>query len=337
MVKVIIFLQFQKYLPPISYAVVGAPVSAEDRQCFFYFGEKMYLCPAIKRSTMEVPKYLLRRKYQLESVLFIVLFSVIFMLVYQPFSVTAWFGLSPAPRLFMTLCFYLVAISIMLLSKQLFAYFHAERELSVRVYLLWIAAEFILIALTYTAFTAAFDLSGTALTLPLVGRIILCVSLILAIPYTLITLYTAYRAQKEELNLMRFEQEQQNEPPKSRLIRFSDNNGVPKMAVEESALYYIESQDNYVRIYYELDGRLESYMLRCKTQTLEESLLGTSLMRCHRSYIVNMRKISRFKHEHERAKITLSHPSAKPIPVSKSYCKQLSELLENYLSRPEQG
>ena len=294
---------------------------------YFIFRRKMLTFAPKKSSTMEVPKFMLRRKYQLESVFFIVLFSVIFMVVYQPFSATAWFGLSPAPRLFVTLCFYLVAIAILVLSKQLFAYFHAERTLSVRTYLLWIAAEFVLIALTYTAFTAAFELSGSTLTLPLVGRIILCVSLILAIPYALITLYTAYRAQKEELNLMRLEQEQQQERPTSRLIRFSDNNGIPKMAVEESALYYIESQDNYVRIYYELDEKLVSYMLRCKTQTLEESLLGTSLMRCHRSYIVNTQKINCFKNGHERGKITLSHPAAKPIPVSKSYHKQLTELL----------
>ena len=213
---------------------------------YFIFRRKMLTFAPKKSSTMEVPKFMLRRKYQLESVFFIVLFSVIFMVVYQPFSATAWFGLSPAPRLFVTLCFYLVAIAILVLSKQLFAYFHAERTLSVRTYLLWIAAEFVLIALTYTAFTAAFELSGSTLTLPLVGRIILCVSLILAIPYALITLYTAYRAQKEELNLMRLEQEQQQERPTSRLIRFSDNNGIPKMAVEESALYYIESQDSII-------------------------------------------------------------------------------------------
>ena len=82
-----------------------------------------------------------------------------------------------------------------------------------------------------------------------------------------------------------------------------------------------------MRIYYELDEKLVSYMLRCKTQTLEESLLGTSLMRCHRSYIVNTQKINCFKNGHERGKITLSHPAAKPIPVSKSYHKQLTELL----------
>ena len=92
---------------------------------YFIFRRKMLTFAPKKSSTMEVPKFMLRRKYQLESVFFIVLFSVIFMVVYQPFSATAWFGLSPAPRMFVTLCFYLVAIAILVLSKQLFAYFHA--------------------------------------------------------------------------------------------------------------------------------------------------------------------------------------------------------------------
>lgn len=278
---------------------------------------------------MEVPKFMLRRKYLMESVFFVALFSVIFMVLYKPFSDTTWFGFMPTERAVVTLCFYIVAIAILLISKFLFAYFHTERSLSLPVYLWWIGAEFVLIALLYTAFTAAFGLHGTTLTLSLIGRIILCVSLILAIPYALLTLYTAYRAQKEELNLMRLKHTQQehvtNQP--SRLIHFADNNGVMRMSVDEDALYYIESQDNYVRIYYELEGKLVSYMLRCKTQTLEEILLGTSLIRCHRSYIVNVRKISCYKHGHDRAKITLQHESAKPIPVSKSYYRQVTDLV----------
>ena len=100
------------------------------------------------------------------------------------------------------------------------------------------------------------------------------------------------------------------------------------MSIDVESLYYVESQDNYVRIYYELEGKLVSYMLRCKTQTIEEMLAGTSLIRCHRSHIVNTNKVKLYKKEHDRAKIFLSHPSAKPIPVSKSYFRAGTELIE---------
>ena len=38
---------------------------------------------------MEVPKFLLRKKYLFESVLFIVLFSILFLTLYRPFSAAA--------------------------------------------------------------------------------------------------------------------------------------------------------------------------------------------------------------------------------------------------------
>ena len=80
-----------------------------------------------------------------------------------------------------------------------------------------------------------------------------------------------------------------------------------------------------MRIYYELEGRLVSYMLRCKTQRIEEMLAGTALMRCHRSYIVNLQKIKCYKRFSDHATIYLSHASAKAIPVSKSYFKAVTE------------
>lgn len=276
---------------------------------------------------MEVPKFLLRKKYLLESVLFIVLFSILFMAIYRPFSATAWFGLRPLSHFLATLAFYAVGLVVMLGSKYLLYRVHSVRALTVRGYLLWIVGEFLAVALIYLLFTAGFELRGTAIDARLVLRVFFCVALILAIPYTIITLYAGYRVQAEELNLMKLNRALEQEAGGSRLVHFNDNNGVLKMSVDADTLYYIESQDNYVRIYYELDGKLVSYMLRCKTQRIEESLAGTALIRCHRSYIVNTHKIKFYKNNHDRATIVLTHADAKQIPVSKSYYKAVTELV----------
>ncbi len=276
---------------------------------------------------MEVPKFLLRKKYLFESVLFIVLFSILFLTLYRPFSATAWFGFRPLSRLLTTLSFYVVALVLMAIGKYLLYRFHAGRPFSVGGYLGWIAAEFLTIALLYILFTIAFGLRDSALTFGFYLRVFCCVALILAIPYTIITLYAGYRGKNEELNLMKLNGALAAESEGSRLVHFNDNNGVLKMSVDADTLYYIESQDNYVRIYYELDGRLLSYMLRCKTQRIEESLAGTPLIRCHRSYIVNTHKIKFYKNNHDRATIVLTHADAKQIPVSKSYYKAVTEVV----------
>lgn len=277
---------------------------------------------------MEVPKFLLRRKYRLECVFFVALFSILFMAIYQPFSATAWFGFGSLQQGALTALFYLVAILMMISGKQLFALYHRSRPLKMRTYLSWIGGEFLLIALLYILFTSVLAGATEIMTLGWIVRVVLCVSFILAIPYALITLYMSYREKNEELNLMRLNRTTENEEENPRLLHLNDNNGTLKMSIDIESLYYVESQDNYVRIYYELEGKLVSYMLRCKTQTIEEMLAGTSLIRCHRSHIVNTNKVKLYKKEHDRAKILLTHPSAKPIPVSKSYFRTVTELIE---------
>lgn len=277
---------------------------------------------------MEVPKFLLRKKYLLECVLFVALFSVLFLALYQPFSATAWFGFHPLSKGVQTIVFHLIAVVLLLGSKVLFALYHRAHPLKMTTYLVWIGGESLLIALLYILFTSNFEPGSELLTPIWIVRVVLCVTLILAIPYALITLYMIYREQKEELNLMRLNRTTEKQPENPRLLHLNDNNGTLKMSIGVESLYFVESQDNYVRIYYELEGRLVSYMLRCKTQTIEEMLAGTPLIRCHRSYIVHTGKIKCYKKEHDRAKIFLSHPSAKPIPVSKSYFRAITEQVE---------
>jgi DNA-binding LytR/AlgR family response regulator len=59
--------------------------------------------------------------------------------------------------------------------------------------------------------------------------------------------------------------------------------------------------------------------LRCKPSTIEKSLEGSGMVRCHRSYIVNTGKIRFMGEEHRMHFVTLDDESIKRIPVSKSY------------------
>ena len=58
----------------------------------------------------ELPKPLFRKGYMLNSVIFVLLFSIVFMAVYQPFSATAWISFVPERNLYITLLFYMVCL-----------------------------------------------------------------------------------------------------------------------------------------------------------------------------------------------------------------------------------
>jgi DNA-binding LytR/AlgR family response regulator len=160
----------------------------------------------------------------------------------------------------------------------------------------------------------------------------------------MISFYAAYRAKCEELDASRYELKRLGEEynrllneteverrvlemlPKGdtqtkspRMVRFYDNGGTLRLTIDVNALYYLESEDNYINVHYKHNDKILSYLLRCKTSTIEKSLEGSGMVRCHRSYIVNTGKIRFMGEEHRMHFVTLDDESIKRIPVSKSY------------------
>ena len=263
----------------------------------------------------------------LESVAFVVGFSILFLLLYHPFSDTAWLGTDPEGTLLPTLLFYLVSIIILLGSKVLMMLYQLRHTISVGQLLLWLFSEFVLIAVAYLLFTTRFIGTEVTFSAKVLMRTSFCVGLILAIPYAIFALIASNRAKTEEINILKLNQEAEIPAPKSPIIHFYDYTGALKISVPSDSIFYIGSQDNYVEIRYELDGKLLNYLMRCRTTRLEKQLEGTSLIRCHRSFIVNLDNVTQFKRENARAVLVLSHPDAKKIPVSKSYYKAIAEHL----------
>lgn len=273
-----------------------------------------------KNSEYTVPKQILQRSFLLRSVLFVSLFSMLFMSLYQPSFAysTTWFGFHSWKQTGVTIFFYAVAISTLIVSKLLLYGYSRNNSVSGKRMIVWHLIEFLAIATEYYIFTVYFKL-GTVDIPHLLFRIPLCVALILAIPYSIIWFYAQYKAKKEELELFKITHKREIMESDHRLIQFRDSQGKHKMSLSEDSIFYIESQDNYVQIFYDLEGKLSSYLLRCSTQKIEEDLEGTGIVRCRRSFLVNTAKIARYGKEHGHLTVTLDHPSGKTITVTPAY------------------
>ena len=276
---------------------------------------------------MNAPKYLLHKDFLIGSVAFVVIFSLLFLLLYHPFSDTVWLSTDPEGTLLPSILFYMVGILILLGSKFLMMLYQIRRSFTVGRLLLWLFGEFVLIALAYLLFTSHYIGAEVSFSAKVILRTSYCVGLILAIPYAIFALIAGNLAKAEEINILKLNKEADIPSPSSPIIDFYDYTGALKISVASNSIYYIGSQDNYVEIRYELDGKLLNYLMRCRTTRLEKQLEGTSLIRCHRSFIVNIDNVSQFKRENARAFLVLSHPDAKKIPVSKSYYKAIAERL----------
>ena len=282
-----------------------------------------------RNSNITVPKQMLQRNFLLRTVLFVSLFSMLFMSLYQPtlaYSPT-WFGFHSWKQAGITTLFYVVAISTLILSKIWLSAFSNRHDVTVRRILLWLIAEFIVIATEYYFFSVFFKL-GSVEVPQLLLRIPLCVALILCIPYSIIWFYAQYKAKKEELELFKITHNREIMESSHRLIQFRDSQGKHKMSLSEDSIFYIESQDNYVQIFYNLEGKLSSYLLRSTSQKIEEDLADTSIIRCRRSFLVNTSKIVRWGKEHGHFIITLDHPSGKAITVTPAYYRAILTQLD---------
>lgn len=272
---------------------------------------------------------MLQRYFLLRTVLFVSLFSMLFMSLYQPTLAysTTWFGFHSWKQTGITTLFYLVAIGTLILSKLLLSAFSKRHDVTVKNILLWLMAEFFVIATEYYLFTVIFKLGSIQIP-QLLLRIPLCVALILAIPYSIIWFYAQYKAKKEELELFKVTHKREIIESEHRLIQFRDSQGKHKMSLSEDSIFYIESQDNYVQIFYNLEGKLSSYLLRSTSQKTEEDLAGTSIVRCRRSFLVNTSKIVRWGKEHGHFTITLDNPSGKTITVTPAYYRTILTQLD---------
>lgn len=273
---------------------------------------------------MEMPKHFFKKQYLIKSVVFIVLFSILYMSVYQPYSKTAWFGLHPTRTFLITLLFYTIAAGTLVLSKLFMYHWQRRHSFTVQAAIVWLAAEFVLIAIEYIALTDIFTMRQQAVTPRLVWNTSLSVALILAIPYVIMALWADNRAKSEELEAMYLSRSVPSDKSTS-VVYLCDHTGSLKLSIEEKDILYVESQDNYVQVHYLLGGTPHHYLLRCRTHELERQLVDTSLARCHRSYMVNIRHIHQFLQEHGKSYVVIrAHDTLLRIPVSKTYYKSLT-------------
>lgn len=108
--------------------------------------------------------------------------------------------------------------------------------------------------------------------------------------------------------------------PDEKVITLTDNEGGMKLSVRLKNIYYIESDDNYIKVWYQdYTGSIKQYMLRCRLKTVEESFEGSDLVRCHRKYIINMAKVQVLHKEKDGYYVDLGVDSIGDVPVSKTY------------------
>ncbi len=83
-------------------------------------------------------------------------------------------------------------------------------------------------------------------------------------------------------------------------------------------LYYVEITDNYSTVFHQEEGRLKGELIRSSLHRLEKQLVGSQVVRCHRSYLVNLEKVQKVSGNAQGYKLHLLDGEIL-IPVSRKY------------------
>ena len=272
----------------------------------------------------KLPKYILGKYQLVGTVTFSVLFALIFLNLYIPFSETAWFGLGDSLTFLHTLIFGAITILILIFSRILMYYSKRIFTMTYMIYILWCMCEISSVCGLYTWITTDFIAPGHETGWKIFSRSIVNGTIALGVPYVISAMYFAIIDKNNTIKLMNFENVVTDEPQKGNKskhrITLFDNSGTLKMSISPENLYYIESDDNYIKVWYtDSKGELTQYMLRCRLKTVEDSFKGTGLVRCNRKYIVNINKVNMLHKENEGYLLDLCNASIPPLPVTKTY------------------
>ena len=282
-----------------------------------------------------LPDYFLEKTQLSGTVTFAVLFAIVFLNIYIPFSDTAWFQLGDSAFFLFTAGFIAVSILILVASRILMYYSKRWFRMTYLVYVLWCLLEVVLICIFYTFVTIDVQQPSGMTPLQIFAKAFFYGVICLVTPYTLSGMYYAILDKNRTIRLMSskgFVSDQEPFKGVESQITLFDYTGALKLSVKSSNLYYIESDDNYIKVWYtDSRGRLKMYMLRCRLKTVEESFKGTSLIRCHRKYIVNADKVKVLRKESEGYFLDLDNDEIPPIMVTKTYA---GNVLERFSPNP---
>ncbi len=278
----------------------------------------------------KLPGYLLGKYQLIGTVTFSVLFALVFLNIYIPFSETAWFGLGDSMMFVQTLVFATSSIALLIISRMLMYHMRKLFELTYIEYIGWCFLEIAVIAGVYTWITTNAIENGIISSIlggegwAIYKRSFMYVLIALGMPYILSGMYFAIIDKNNTIRLMNYEHVVTDEPQKPatelQKITLFDNSGALKMSISPDNLYYIESDDNYIKVWYtDSKGALQNYMLRCRLKTVEDSFKGSGLIRCNRKYIVNLSKVTMLRKENEGYYLDLCNETIPPLPVTKTY------------------
>lgn len=264
-------------------------------------------------------------------ILFVPVFALVFINIYRPldlyntennFLINR--GISPEmSSQLIALMLVASGMAIATISRLIMRAYVNRHTLTYLGYIVWILGE---IGTMATVYTLAAVVIGSDRSAPeLFRNSFVKTTLIVVIPYVACYIYFIWQENRRELRELRKQIDRDETVLQKAYIQILDEKGEMRLSVRRENLVMIESADNYVCVHYLSEQKIKKTMVRNTLNRVAEHLQGTRIVRCHRSYMINLDHAQILHRDKEGIFIELGIEGIPHIPISKTYADNVRE------------
>ena len=268
----------------------------------------------------QIPAYMYEKGNVIRLILFTAVFALLFINIFQPFNSRDWYeGISDFKYFFFSSLIILTGMLVVVVSRMIMVKTTRNRELEYAM------------SLFFTAFSILFPRGGVDRDyIEVFLNAIKNTSWTLLLPYSILWLYFSWR-EKNTLLQNIAAKTPEIEVHKRNLIAFPDEKGEVKISIDLDNLLFVDSADNYATIHYLNKSKLSHYLVRNSLKWMELNLTQeTPLVRCHRSFIVNLDKVKVLRKTKDGIFLEMDALNTPDIPVSKTYYDRVMTKFSDY-------
>jgi hypothetical protein len=261
-------------------------------------------------------------KHNSKIVFFISVGILAFLILFQPFEISLleeqkkyYLILGLTFITFLSLSFHLIFLPSFFPKSFSSSAWKIKKEI---FWNLWILSTILLGYFFYNKFLNAMKVDFE-IVLKLIFTAFFPISLLIVINYNRILRSNLKVA--DELN----KKLKDNKSTQEKIVYFNSDYQKDSLAIKVNLLLFIRSANNYIEIFWKEGESISNQMVRCSLTNAEELLKEYRfILKCHRSYLVNVNYIDRIEGNSQGYKLFFQLVNF-PIPVSKNMVGKLQE------------
>jgi hypothetical protein len=269
-------------------------------------------------------------------IVFVPIFALVFILIYRPFDfdkigdtdIFAWLQVSRELSIqLITVLMILVGMAVVAISRTMMGIYTRKRPISYVKYIIWVFLEIVIMALIYTV--AAMFTDTPKSVVEIFRNSLIKTILVLFIPYVMCYIYFIWRERVAQLKSLRERIAEDETVLQNAYVQIYDEKNEMRLSIRRESLIMIESADNYVCVWYLNNNSPKKTLVRNTLKRVADQLVKTSIIRCHRSYMINVDIIKVLRREKEGLFVEFGIDGVPDVPISKTY----SEAVQAWLTR----